>query len=52
MEDADELKAIHRSSTNIMSFFDNKSIIQSIGTDIIIKSFSDDVPRLLFPGHS
>ena len=22
MEDADELKAIHRSSTNIMSFFD------------------------------
>ena len=35
-----------------MKFFDNKSIIQSIGTDIIIKSFSDDVPRLLFPGHS
>ena len=35
-----------------MKFFNNKSIIQSIGTDIIIKSFSDDVPRLLFPGHS
>ena len=35
-----------------MKFFDNKAIIQSIGTDIIIKSFSDDVPRLLFRGHS
>ena len=35
-----------------MKYFDNKNVIQSIGTDIIIKSFSDDVPRLLFPGHS
>ena len=35
-----------------MKYFDNKSVIKSIGTDIIIKSFSDDVPRLLFPGHS
>jgi len=35
-----------------MKYFDNKSVIKSVGTDIIIKSFSDDVPRLLFPGHS
>jgi len=35
-----------------MKYFDNESVVKSIGTDIIIKSFSDDVPRLLFPGHS
>ena len=35
-----------------MKYFDNESVVDSIGTDIIIKSFSDDVPRLLFKGHS
>ena len=35
-----------------MKYFDNDTIIQSIGTDIVISSFSDDVPRLLFKGHS
>jgi len=34
-----------------MKYFDNKTVVKSVGTDIIIKSFSDDVPRLLFPGH-
>ena len=34
-----------------MKYFDNESVVKSIGTDIIIKSFSDDVPRLLFRGH-
>ena len=35
-----------------MKYFDNESVVKSVGTDIIIKSFSDDVPRLLFRGHS
>ena len=34
-----------------MKYFDSMDILKNIGTDIIIKSFSDDVPRLLFPGH-
>jgi len=35
-----------------MKYFDNESVIKSVGTNIIIKSFSDDVPRLLFRGNS
>ena len=35
-----------------MKYFDNKDVVQSIGSDILITSFSDDVPRLLFKGHS
>jgi len=34
-----------------MKYFDSMDVLKNIGTDIMIKSFSDDVPRLLFPGH-
>lgn len=34
-----------------MTYLEGEDVINKIGEDIIITSFSDDVPRLLFKGH-
>lgn len=34
-----------------MTYLEGEDVINKVGEDIIITSFSDDVPRLLFKGH-
>lgn len=34
-----------------MTYLEGEDVISKIGTEIVITSFSDDVPRLLFKGH-